>query len=196
MYFIRIPHYYKTMQAIVSLLDKEHCSRLEGLWTDLKDTFGIQSKYTRFLPHFSYQVSDRYPPEKTRETLQEFVCSREPFQVSTAGLGVFTQPHLVIFLPVIRSAKLTLFHNQLWKKTCPDAESENDQYHPDKWVPHITLVYGENLLQEEMGTIINYLGQHIINWDITVDNIALIDDKVLDERTEMQFTFGQAVTKE
>ena len=48
------------MQGIVSLVDGEERERVEQLWSELRQDFGVRGIHTKRFPHFSYHVAEAY----------------------------------------------------------------------------------------------------------------------------------------
>jgi hypothetical protein len=91
------------MQGVVSLLDPEHHRLVKGLWAELKRNFGVSRVYQAPEPHFSYQLARYYNEKSLEPILRQHAAGKTPFQVRTAGLGIFSGPHPVIYIPVVRS---------------------------------------------------------------------------------------------
>ncbi len=90
----------------------------------------------------------------------------------TAGLGIFTGPQPVLYIPVVRSPELTQFHQALWQRVSRVGNRIQAYYHPDQWMPHITIGFGDTG-SEKLSQIVRYLGERDFHWEITVDNVAL-----------------------
>ena len=48
------------MQSVVTLLDDQHYARVEAIWEELCQKFGVRGMYVTAYPHFSYQVAEKY----------------------------------------------------------------------------------------------------------------------------------------
>ena len=104
------------MHGIVSLLDDKHYQLVEDLWAELKQEFTVEGVYITPYPHFSYQVASDYCVVELEGILRTFAADHTAFQVRTTGLGMFTGPQPVLYIPVVRSPELTQFHQVLWEK--------------------------------------------------------------------------------
>jgi len=178
------------MHGIVSLLDDQHYQLVEDLWMELKSEFAVEGVYITPYPHLSYQVATDYNVEQLENILHSFASGHAPFHVSTAGLGIFTGPQLVLYIPVVRSPELSQFHQALLEKVSSTGNGIQAYYHPDQWMPHITIGFGD-LNSQNLPQIIHYLANRNFHWQITINNLAFIHDngtrQVLKVRYELGF---------
>jgi 2'-5' RNA ligase len=174
------------MEGIVSLLDEEHYRLTEGLWAELEHTFGLRGIYATPYPHFSYHVAKRYDVEGLEAALKEMAETTRPFQVRTAGLGLFTGQSPVLFIPVVRGQALSQFHQRVWEAVSPLASGEEAHYHPERWMPHITIVFGE-LPSEKLPGVIRLLSERAFDWQITVDNLTYIEALGQGQKSRFRF---------
>jgi 2'-5' RNA ligase len=163
------------MHGIVSLLDEPHTRRVEALWAELKEEFGAQKVFVTPFPHFSYQVAKAYDLEQLSRLMEQIVCDLAPFRVRTTGLGLFTHPSPVLYLPVVRSPKLSELHSEVFRAGSRAGSGVQSYYAPDRWMPHVTLGHGD-LNAENLARILPAFHRRDFNWDIVIDNLALIYD--------------------
>src|SRR5918911_3633710 len=102
------------MHAVVSLLDDSSSQMVEKLWAQIEREFGIRGVYRTPFPHISYHVSSEYDVEKVKVVLQVFARHTKPFRVRSCGLGVFTGPEPVLYIPIVRSPQLAEFQHEFW----------------------------------------------------------------------------------
>lgn len=161
------------MHGVVSLLDHKYSQLIKDLWAELKREFGVSGVYVTPYPHFSYQVARHYNRKLLERALRQFATKKTAFQVRAGGLGIFTSPQPVLYIPVVRSPELTQFHEALWQEISGPASGIEDYYHPDYWMPHITIGIGD-MNKDTLSQIVRFLAERNFNWEITVDNITLI----------------------
>ncbi len=176
------------MDGIVSLLDDEHYQIVEDLWAELEREFSVRGVYVTPYPHLSYQVASHYNLEQLTPILQETAARSQPFRLRTSGLGIFTGPHPVLYISLARSPQLTQFHRALWPEISRSGSGIQDYYHPDAWMPHITIGFGD-LNADVLGKIVSYLNERNFSWDISVDNIALIYDTGTKQELQQRYAF-------
>ncbi len=174
------------MHGIVSLLDNDHNQLVEELWAELKQEFSVDGVYITPYPHFSYHVAQDYDVDKIEPVLQRITSNIKTFKVRTSGLGVFTGNSPVLYIPVARSLELTQLHEELWQEVATASSGVQQYYHPDQWMPHITIGFGD-ISKENLSQIIPFLAERDFNWEITVNNLALIYD--MGTKQEMKSRF-------
>jgi 2'-5' RNA ligase len=93
-------------------------------------------------------------------------------------LGIFTGLHPVLYIPVVRSPELTQFHEALWQEISRTGSGIQEYYDPAHWIPHITIGI-EDINKDNLSRIVRFLAERDFNWEITIDNIALIYEPIL-----------------
>lgn len=162
------------MHGIVSLLDDDHYELVEDIWSGLRDSLGLQGVYTTPFPHFSYHVAEHYDIEALEPLLSDFAAETAPFEVLTTGLGIFTDGITpVVFVNVARSPQLSAVNARLWPLLADTSAGIVDYYHPQHWVPHITLGHGD-VTRENLSQIVDLLSRWDFTWKIPIDNLALL----------------------
>lgn len=178
-------HYQQTQRPlpvasrirVVSLLDHKHNQQVEELWAELAREFAV-SGTLKSHPHITYQIATCYKVKLLESVLQRFAASKTSFKVRTGGLGIFSGPQPVLYLPVVRTLELTQFHEALWQEIFNVGSDILDYYHPPDWVPHVTLGIGD-LNKDNLSQIVRYLVERDFNWEITVDNVALVHNLIV-----------------
>lgn len=165
------------MYGVASLLDYKHYRLLKDLWAEMAMEFAVNGVYIPSYPHVSYQVARGYNVKFLTPVLKLFAANKTSFQVQASGLDIFIGPHPVLYIPVVRNPELTQFHSALWKEISSTASSIEDYYHPSHWVPHITIGIG-NMKKDNLSPIVRLLAERNFNWEMTIDNIALIYDPI------------------
>jgi len=163
------------MHGIVSLLDIDHYQLVESLWDELRRVFFVDGVYITPYPHFSYHVAPDYDVDKIEPVLQRITSNIKTFKVRTSGIGIFTGDTPVLYIPVVRSLELSQLHQELWEQISTASPNSMEYYHPNHWMPHITIGFGD-ISKENLSQIIPFLAERNFNWEITVNNIALIYD--------------------
>jgi len=177
------------MHGIVSLLDDKHYLLIENLWAELDQEFAVRGVYITPYPHFSYQIAQGYNVEQLEPILRRFASRQAVFQVKTSGLGIFNGPHPVLYIPVVRSTELTAFHQALWPEISTAGSGISNYYHPANWMPHITIGFGD-INKENLSNIVRSLAERDFNWEVTIDNVALIHDTGTKQELRSRFSFG------
>ena len=166
------------MHGVVSFLDPKHHQLVKDLWAELAREFAVSKVYQAPEPHFSYQLARHYNIKSLESVLRRFAASKTSFQVRAAGLGIFTKPRLVLYIPVVRSPELMQFHEALGQEISSTASGVEEYYYPSRWMPHITLGIGD-INKDNLSRIVHFLAERDFNWEITIDNIGLVYGSVL-----------------
>lgn len=161
------------MQGVVSLLDEAHQEKIERVQVQLEEATGVHGLCVTPIPHISYHVAEEYEPEMLAATLLSFAGSNAGFRVRTSGLGVFTGAHTIVYLPVVRSTILTAMHHVLWRQLSRVSLNASPHYHPDNWLPHITLI-DNPALAEALPEVMGLLREVDFRWEIEITNVALL----------------------
>ena len=180
---------HEGMHGIVSLLDDEHYALVESIWAELEEMFGVRGAYVTPFPHLSYQVGAGYNVERVGDILQEMTQDLSPFRIRTAGLGIFTLNHPVLYIPIVRSPELSALHQRLWDAAAKDALGAVNYYHPEMWMPHITLAHGD-IDRDRLAEIVHSLSRSDFHWEATISNLSLIYDTGAKQGLMCRYNFG------
>lgn len=164
------------MHGIVSLLDNAAHAAVEALWDELAHAFGLGGIRRTPYPHFSYQIAPGYDLSQLETALAAFARGQQPFVVRASGLGIFTGPAPVLYVPVVRTAALSAFQAALWEAAAPCATDPDASYTPDRWMPHITLAQHDRDAAL-LGQVVAALGARDLTWEIAVDHLAYIEEQ-------------------
>ena len=162
------------MHGIVSLLDHRHAAQVAAVWTSLQDRLGLQGMDVPPFPHVSYHVAEQYEVALVEPILRAFATSTAPLEVVTTGLGIFTrglQP--VLYVTVARHPGLSALQAALWPTLTALSAGINEYYHPEQWVPHITLHHG-NLSADALAEAVRFLRHWDCTWRLRLDNLTLL----------------------
>jgi 2'-5' RNA ligase len=161
------------MHGLVSLLPQPYYQQVEDLWKELEEELGLYGIRVTPYPHFSWQIAPDYQFQAMETILRDFADGSSPLTVRTAGLGVFTGPRPVVFIPLVKTIELIEFHARLWESVLPASPDPSPYYHPRSWMPHITLAF-EDVQAENIAGVMHILGFRPFAWEMQIDEIALI----------------------
>jgi 2'-5' RNA ligase len=161
------------MHGLVSLLDSNHYEIVEELWHRLEKECGLAGVKATPYPHFSWQIAQNYPEPDTEMTIRTIASQTKPFKIHTGGLGIFSGRQPVAFISIVRNAKLNQLHDQLWEQFKASAKRLSPYYHPQRWMPHITVVY-ESETPEALQCGLKMLISQSFEWEIEVNNISFV----------------------
>jgi 2'-5' RNA ligase len=161
------------LHAIVNLLNDNLGAQVMRLCNELQQEFRACGIYVTAFPHISYHIAESYDIAHVTSTLADLALEIPPFTIYTTGLGLFTGEDPILYVPIIRSPLLSQIQLMLWERVDPLALQSVPNFHPERWVPHITLAYGD-LNETNLPAIMKSLSKRTFNWEIHVDNLALI----------------------
>lgn len=177
------------MQGIVSLLDDEHYEQVKEIWAELEERFNVHGLYVTPFPHLSYQVAEAYDMEATTDLLHEVAQNTSPFQIKTAGLGIFTIARPVLYIPVVRGPELSALHRRLWNQVAQYVTGRSAYYQPDMWMPHITLAQGD-VDGEKLSEIVRAFSNRSFHWEVSINNLSFIYDTGTKQGLRCRFNFN------
>jgi len=161
------------MHGIVSLLPQPYYKKVESLWDELESQFGLKGIRVTPFPHFSWQIGEEYDLPALKLVLSTVAKQTKPFPVTATGVGIFSGPNPVIFIPVIKSPQLVRFHQQVWKALMNTGQGFSDYYSPQNWVPHISLAYMD-VNQQNISGVTQHLAFQSLYWEFEVNNFTYI----------------------
>ncbi len=180
----------KNVQGIVTLFDVAQDELVKTLWRLLEVECGSAGVKIAPVPHFSWQIVESYNMERVEPILQDIVNESNPFIVRTAGLGLFTGEKPIVYIPLVKDARLLRFHKRIWEQTRLASTGVSELYSPGLWMPHITLVH-EGVDRTNLGCLIEKLAFQTFDWEILVDNIALVEQSSVERgETRLHLKFG------
>ena len=161
------------MYGIVTLLDPPVDAQVETIWQELEIECGLVGIKITPLPHFSWQIGDNYELIRTREILEQVAQTSSPFRVFATGIGIFTRPVPVIYIPVVKDETLLRLHARLWEETRQMVAGASSHYSPHHWLPHITLASGD-VDMAKLNCAVRRLAFRSLELEIPVDNLAMV----------------------
>jgi 2'-5' RNA ligase len=162
------------MPAVVSLLDAQHTQDVERLWDAVAEHLGIE-KIPYAYPHLTYHAATYYAnAAQLLPTLQTLAQNLTPFEIRVSGVGIFTYPRRVLYLPVARNEALSALQQQVY--TLMRGATQELFYSPEYWLPHVSLSVFD-IKTAMLPRAIAFLSQHELEWRIRVDNLCLVQDK-------------------
>ena len=161
------------MAASASVLDEEHSAKVVALWDLLERELGLKAVRVSPFPHFSYQAARDFDLEVLTDVVGKVAAKARPLRVRTAGVGIFSGPSPVVYIPVVRSPELTRLHVALWSAGAMAAEEPLSEYHPAAWIPHITLAQTD-VTTELLPQATSLLNAQDLYWEFEIDNLAIV----------------------
>ena len=162
------------MVAVVSLLDEEHSRKVKSLIDQIEEHFGLNGVQMTPFPHITWLLTEITGNLETlKESLKRAAAEAAPFYIQTTGLGVFTGERPVLHIPVVRNQLTNSVHYQLFRQVKQFSDEIPKYYHPECWVPHFSLALADTN-PEIVAEILQWLNEQSFNWNIRIDNLAIM----------------------
>lgn len=161
------------MDGVASRLPAAAAEPVRAVWAELETEFGWRGVFVTPFPHFSYHVAQAYDGPRAAAALEAAAGRLAPFTITTAGLGVFTGPAPVLYVPIVRTAALSAVQAQIWAALEPLSTGAEPYYRPEQWLPHITLGIGD-VTAEALGQALARLGPRRFQWTIPIREVSLL----------------------
>ena len=155
-------------------MDPASADRINVILAELNSHFGLQGVNAFPYPHISFCFMKGHSQARVEERLHDTVSRFKPFNVKTAGIGIFLKPYPVLFVSVVRGTALERLH-RLVTKAFPPLDGDAGFYTADQWMPHITLAVGD-LIPELLPDAIRLLSARDFHWEITLDNLTFAEE--------------------
>jgi len=108
--------------------------------------------------------------------LEGIVSRTPPFLARTEYMGVFTGERPVIFIGVARNQRLASLHRSLWTELCESVDNRALAYNEPNWIPHVTLVFGNDLNRGNIGPVMEKLAFRDFHHEFWIDNLTVLQD--------------------
>ncbi|MDB5261606.1 MAG: hypothetical protein JWQ14_887 [Adhaeribacter sp.] len=162
------------MIAIVSLLDEEHSRKVKSLIDQIEEHFGLTGVQMTPYPHITWLLADLGGEfQNLKECLRQVAGKAVPFNILTTGLGIFTGENPVLHIPVVRNQATNNFHYVLFRQVSKLGVGIPKYYQPDAWVPHFSLALADTN-PEVVAEILQWLNEQNFNWNIHINNLAIM----------------------
>lgn len=163
-----------SVSAIVTVLQPPHAQQVAELWRAFARSCQTQFVLTQKpVPHFTWQTAESYDEAALDSVLYKIARQSEPFSVKTSGIGLFTGSMIVVYIAIVKSDSLIRLQERIWEQAQPFSKQINRYYHPDLWIPHITLAY-DPLDDQALGCVIEKVALRRFEWELPVRQLAII----------------------
>lgn len=178
------------MIAIASLLDKKTSERVSELTELLEKKFGLNGVKITPYPHLTLLTAEVPDTEELKQYLESTCYTAHNFTIRTTGLGIFPGENPVVYIPVLRTPPLNQFHSRLHSDISEMSTEMGVYYNTNLWLPHISLALGDTTPQM-LGPVLAFLCQFNFNWEITLDNLTILQKCGEFFLKDEEFRFGR-----
>lgn len=161
------------MPGVVALLPQPYATRVETLWDEMADRFGIPRGYPGAVPHMTVHLGANDAEPGSSAVVAAVAGRTAPFSVTTSGLGVFGGLEPVLHLAVARSPELASLAADLEQAMGAAGFPTTDPYFSEsRWMPHITIGH-RNLAGIALGPVLEWLVGEDLAWEIPIGSISI-----------------------
>jgi 2'-5' RNA ligase len=160
------------MHGLLSLLDQTHETLVYQIWQELEQSCKLTGVMVTPFPHFSWLIAGDFDWPGLETVMKEVATEIHPFTVQTTGLSIFTGENPVVYIPLVRTGKLSRIHKMVWDRIAPLGTDVSPFYAPALWMPHITLGFGD-VTHKNLPCLLELLSARSFNWEIEIDNISI-----------------------
>ena len=166
--------------TLASTINIDENEKIHKIWNELDLSCQMSEIKYAPIPHFSYmtfnKISDK---ELLKNSLQNISGQLEPFEIQISGLGIFKGEEPILYLPVVRTKKLSDVHSLILSEISDYISETSDFYSEENWIPHITLAIRDINL-DNISCAIEQCLQFQLSFRLKVDHIAIL---YMDENT-------------
>ena len=159
------------MPVIVCLFGEPTAERIRGLWESLANEFTLCAPSPP--PHLTLHAAQEYDMGRVERMLRSLARSMPPFATRCEGLGLFRSGALTLYLPVVRTPRLSLLHRNVFEEVRDHAANPEPYHHPDRWIPHVTIAQ-EGLSEENLGEVVRYLSRLELSFELPIATLAAV----------------------
>jgi 2'-5' RNA ligase len=184
------------MQSVCALLPVDYARRVVDLRAQLSLDPALGALYDPPFVHFTLQLAEEYDWAGLDGALAKFAASRPAFPLATVGLLAFTGSSTAITIAPVKDRAVAEFQAAVWEVVTPFAQGRVDPfYHPDRWVPHITIKRG-GTPSPAFGWAMGHLASEDLREQLTIDNVAVQHDPGHNSQTHylrLRYPLGRSV---
>lgn len=161
------------MHALISTLPKPYEDQVLQMWDELEEHFGCKYVRTATVPHFTWQLGERYNLRKVLPLLTQAAAETEPFDIIVQSAQYFPGQSPIVFLEIIKNPALIKAHLKIWDILQDHTAEPNMLYSPALWHPHITLAV-QDLSWEDLPKALAFIQSKKIEWRVTIDQFSML----------------------
>lgn len=162
------------MSTIALVLHDPAASRVRGIWSLLEAEFGLSGVHKVPFPHVTLLAFDQLTHFDVKDLLERISQSMPPFMLETSGLGLFGAPARILYAPVVKTPVLFELHQVVCGELAKLGGQIPPLYHPERWVPHVTLAQGDTS-RGTYGQAVDLVLQQDLRLSFEVRNLTLFD---------------------
>src|SRR5437870_3069996 len=101
------------MHGIITKLPQPFYSKLLKIWNDVEKEFGFKGVKVMPIPHFTWNVSQKYNLKEVENIIRDMVKEIKPIEINTTGLAFFKSEMFVAYNAIHKNSALRNLHKNL-----------------------------------------------------------------------------------
>jgi 2'-5' RNA ligase len=171
------------------LLDQRHSASVRNIQQSLAEAAGLSG--AQLGPaHCAFHVAERYD-DGAEDVVRSLVAGWSPLTLRVEGVGLFPGARPVLSLAIARGPVLAERQRDLHEAIDSLASGVDPRYHPDRWMPHITLLQAA-LSADQVGRAAEQLAGGDFEWRVATNRVALLDTSSDPVAVRFQISFSGA----
>lgn len=162
------------MTTLAMILHEPEAGKIRSTWDLLEQALGWRGVRIIPFPHVTLFGCEGVEHPALQAVLARICGELGPLRIETVGLGVFTHPRPVLYLPVVRTPALSALHARLWEDVGGLGGRRFELYAPERWVPHLTLAQ-DDLGWEGLPRALDLVRGMALEGAFEVRNLTLLD---------------------
>jgi 2'-5' RNA ligase len=149
-------------------------SAIRAMWKQLADAGVSRTLHDGpYRPHVTLAVFETIDREAFVPAIRQHLSSLRPLPVVFAGLGIFLNDPLTVYLSVTPSDRLLHLHRDVHELLRGRAQGPTPYYLQDSWTPHATLAFA--LPRTMLPKAMDLLSAIALPFEGVVDRLGVID---------------------
>jgi 2'-5' RNA ligase len=161
------------MPGVIALLDPASTARVESLWDEMEQRFGVARGFPGAIPHVTFHLSSYDVEPGATAVVERVAAETAPFTLYSSGPGLFGGPSPILFANVARAPAAASLAARLDAELTAAGYPGTDTYYtPERWIPHITLAQ-QNLASADLGALLAWLARQPLAWELPIASLSI-----------------------
>ncbi len=160
------------MRSILSLIENSENSEIYRIMDAIRPSLTEKNPLIWKFPHITWHSAEEYQLPILENYLKDLSKTWERTKIRVTGIGMFTGKTQVLYLPVIKTPSLVQMQKQVFKFSKPISKKASRFFHPEIWIPHITIISSPNE-QSSIPDVVHTLSEMKVDFEVEINSLAL-----------------------
>ena len=161
------------MPGVIALLDPSATARVEALWREMHERFGVRPGFPGGVPHVTFHISTHDVEPRAIAAVETVARATAPFTLHSSWLGVFTAAEPILYITVARAPAAAALAERLESALMAVGCGPTDPYYtPERWIPHITIAQ-QNLAGADLPALLEWLSHQPLAMELPIHAISI-----------------------